>query len=539
VSYYHSQYGEDQWLVRNLSVPAHGVFVDVGAGDGMAGSNTLFFEERGWDGLCIDADPRNSMPLSKRRKNAIWGVVSTKETVQTLTCAQDVQLTGLNPPSPRLEGVRIQVPTIRLDGVLDQFGIHDIDLLSIDTEGTELDILESFSFETYHPHLVIVEYRTCQNDHSAVLLDFFAQLGCYEWIHQTSANMIWSDGHYPRRRRHYKSIEIGVSAMETDTSDQSDHWRCIVDDVASSLHDVLRNRAVQSMDVLKIAAENQEQRILDEYGLLVREHPEWKAQTIEWIRREADSPEERKARENALRDMGYLIFDSEEKRVAKMPVPSQPRIKVIQYMYGDKEYFGWSRRINGCYCERHGYDYQVLDDVPRSDRHICWHKIPVILKELHDCEYLLFLDADAVFYSHELTLEEELLPLLVHTSVLMAQDCGNESLRWTPGYPNSGAILVKNDGVARQFLTDWNRSSELDADARWNWPLEQLALWHLVLPDYQKEFRTLRDYYRMQGQYGQFIRHFCLCNDQFRVEQMKTIARRLKSLVSKEKCTWK
>ena len=526
--YYYSQCGEDQWLVRNLQIPSHGVFVDVGAGDGKTVSNTLFFEERGWDGLCIDADPRNVISLAKRRKTAIWGAISTNEAFQTLICTQDVHLTGLKNIASQPELARGQVPTVRLDSVLNQFGVREIDLLNIDTEGTEIDILESFSLETYRPHLVIVEFMTCQSDHSSILFEFFAKLGRYELIHKTPVNMIWSDGHYPRRSRHFKILEIGNSDTKVDESNVSKHWRCVVSDMTSPLSEVLRKHVVQSMDVLKITAGDQEQRILGEYGQLVRANPEWKARKIEWTGQEAESPEWQREMEQELRDMGYLIFGSDKKRVAEMPVSPQPRIKVIQYMFGDKEYFEWSRRINGSYCERHGYDYRVLEDIPRSDRHICWHKVPVILKELHDCEYLLFLDADAVFYSHELTLEEELLPLLDNRSILMAQDCGNESLRWTPGYPNSGVILVKNDGVARQFLTDWNRSSELDADARWNWPLEQLALWHLVLPDYQKEFRTLKDYYRMQGQYGQFIRHYCLCNDNFRVERMKAIGRRLK-----------
>jgi len=534
VLYYYSQCGEDQWLARNLQIPSHGVFVDVGAGDGKSASNTLFFEERGWSGLCIDADPRNVISLAKRRKTAIWGAVSANETIQPLICTNDVHLTGLKNLASQPELIRGQVPTVRLDCVLNQFGIHEIDLLSIDTEGTEIDILESFSLETYRPHLVIVEFMTYQSDHSSILLEFFAGQERYGLIHQTPVNMIWSDGHYARRSRHFKILEIGTSGMETNESEESEHWRCVVEDMTSPLSDVLRKHDVLSADVLQIAAEGQEERILGEYSRLVREHPGWQAKKIVWTRQDAGSPERRREKIQELRDMGYLIFDVDEKRVAEMPEPRQSRIKVIQYMFGDKEYFALSRRINGSYCERHGHDYRVLDDAPRSDRHICWHKIPMMLKELHDCEYLLFLDADAVFYSHELTLEEELLPLLDNRSVLMAQDCGNESLRWTPGYPNSGVILVKNDGVARQFLTDWNRSSELDADARWNWPLEQLALWHLVLPDYQKEFRTLKDYYRMQGQYGQFIRHYCLCNDKFRVEQMKAIERRLKLPSMKE-----
>jgi len=206
---------------------------------------------------------------------------------------------------------------------------------------------------------------------------------------------------------------------------------------------------------------------------------------------------------------------------------SKPKIKIIQYMHGELEYFSWSEKINCRYCERHGYDYVVRRDEPRSDRHICWHKVPIILDELHDCDYLLFLDADAVFYSHELTLENELFPELQSKSILMAQDCSSESLRWCPGLPNSGVILMKNEERVKQILTEWNSISETDEETRWSWPPEQLALWRHIVPKYNDDVRIVVDYYLVQGHFGQFIRHYCLCSNTLRTDAMKTINNRL------------
>ena len=42
---YFGQWGEDRWLVENLVIPASGVFVDIGAGDGVAislGTTVIF-----------------------------------------------------------------------------------------------------------------------------------------------------------------------------------------------------------------------------------------------------------------------------------------------------------------------------------------------------------------------------------------------------------------------------------------------------------------------------------------------------------------
>lgn len=206
---------------------------------------------------------------------------------------------------------------------------------------------------------------------------------------------------------------------------------------------------------------------------------------------------------------------------------NKPRIKILQYMHGSCEYFSWSERINRRYCERHGYEYAISREKPRSDRHICWHKIPVIMDHLKDCDYLLYLDADAVFYSHELKIENELIPELENKSILMAQDCGNESLRWNPGLPNSGVILVKPDEKTGKFFNDWNNVSEIDESTRWNWPPEQLALWRHVMPKYTDDIRVVIDYYICQGRLGQYIRHYCLCSDEERVSGMNAICERL------------
>ena len=206
---------------------------------------------------------------------------------------------------------------------------------------------------------------------------------------------------------------------------------------------------------------------------------------------------------------------------------NKPKIKILQYMHGSHEYFPWSEWINRRYCERHGYAYVVRRDEPRRDRHICWHKIPVILDELRDCDYLLFLDADAVFYSHELTLENELIPELQDKLILIAADCASESKRWQPSLPNSGVILMKNEERVREIFTEWNHVSETDDETRWAWPPEQRALWRHILPTFRSDICIVSDYYMVQGHFGQFIRHYCQCSEKERTEAMQTIYKRL------------
>jgi hypothetical protein len=82
---------------------------------------------------------------------------------------------------------------------------------------------------------------------------------------------------------------------------------------------------------------------------------------------------------------------------------AQPAIKIVQYHWGkqNRSYL-LNKKINETYCRRHGYGYVVKTFIPRDDRVYRWSKIPAMREELHDCDFLLYLDADAFFYSREL-----------------------------------------------------------------------------------------------------------------------------------------
>ena len=54
---YFSQLGEDCLLALFFEFKSHGFFVDVGAFDGIYLSNTYFFEQLGWTGICVEASP--------------------------------------------------------------------------------------------------------------------------------------------------------------------------------------------------------------------------------------------------------------------------------------------------------------------------------------------------------------------------------------------------------------------------------------------------------------------------------------------------
>src|SRR5579859_1429704 len=67
-SAYVSQYGQDAIVDKLLGHMTAGVFVDVGAYDGVTLSNTYFLETtRGWTGVCFEPNPATFEQLRAKR----------------------------------------------------------------------------------------------------------------------------------------------------------------------------------------------------------------------------------------------------------------------------------------------------------------------------------------------------------------------------------------------------------------------------------------------------------------------------------------
>jgi hypothetical protein len=168
---YYSQHGEDRIICERVRLPEKGVFVDVGAGHPTEGSNTYHFEERGWTGLCIDADRRQVQELERsRRCVTVWKLISENPPgygeygepgVLPINLAVEPSLTTVHHHLPDHDFVDIQyVPAAKLETVLLQHDIGHIDLLSIDVEGAEIEAWRSMDFNAHLPTVIVIEWNT-------------------------------------------------------------------------------------------------------------------------------------------------------------------------------------------------------------------------------------------------------------------------------------------------------------------------------------------------------------------------------------------
>jgi FkbM family methyltransferase len=187
---YYSQFGEDKWIVNNLPCPSNGIFIDVGASDGIYGNNTYLFEKMGWKGLCIDADPCHHTSLqANRRLVETCAVSSVRGEVEFYQHNTDSTWSGIYRRGKDYKPIKVQ--SHRLEDLLVLHDIDKIDLLDIDVEGSEIDVWNSFNPELYQPEVVIIEYsdsRQCCN--KTEIISAITEYS-YSLAYTTLANLIF------------------------------------------------------------------------------------------------------------------------------------------------------------------------------------------------------------------------------------------------------------------------------------------------------------------------------------------------------------
>src|SRR5262249_54497200 len=168
---YYSQVDQDRVLNEQVfRGMRNGVFVDVGAHDGISFSNTVFFErELGWTGLCIEPNPDLFTQLIDNRSAICLNIGIANESgklpfIKVEGYAQ--MLSGLYQSMDPEHIMRIkreadehkdsysvvEVSVRPLSSLLAQQGISEIHYLSVDTEGNESDVLASIDFAAVMIH---------------------------------------------------------------------------------------------------------------------------------------------------------------------------------------------------------------------------------------------------------------------------------------------------------------------------------------------------------------------------------------------------
>jgi len=171
---YYGQFEVDKYLDAEIfNKKKDGYYVDIGAYDGVCGSNTYFFANVGWHGICVEPIKKAYENIKSTRKNCVCfnGVVSggseeecgfmhvegAPEMLSGIIENFDIRHESRIDAEIERDGGNkqtIKSKNFLFSSVVDQ---KKIDLLDIDTEGGELKILQSIDFNKYHISVLLVE----------------------------------------------------------------------------------------------------------------------------------------------------------------------------------------------------------------------------------------------------------------------------------------------------------------------------------------------------------------------------------------------
>ena len=162
-----SQAGQDSFVLREVLLRCdRGFFVEFGARNGVEHSNTLFFERRlGWTGLLFEASPSEFRNLRFNRPGAIVyeGAVCPRWQ-HNLTFGRS-RIPGWGGAVASYEPSRkraaiAQVVSVRCFHLAHELRRHHVltvDYMTIDTEGSEYDIIEDFPWRDFEVKVVQIE----------------------------------------------------------------------------------------------------------------------------------------------------------------------------------------------------------------------------------------------------------------------------------------------------------------------------------------------------------------------------------------------
>jgi len=165
-----AQLRQDLFALCALDFKVGGYFVEFGATNGLALSNTLLMEKHfGWSGILAEPARRWHEELRKNRSvhietSCVWRESGRKlgfnETdIGEYSTIDDYSGSDMH-AGLRVGGSRYEVETISLIDLLRKYGAPStVDYLSIDTEGSEYEILKAIDFEQYRFRVITCEHN--------------------------------------------------------------------------------------------------------------------------------------------------------------------------------------------------------------------------------------------------------------------------------------------------------------------------------------------------------------------------------------------
>ena len=165
-----SQIMQDYFVASYFKFKKNGLFIEFGATDGVKDSNTYNLEKNyAWSGVLVEPIKSFYSKLKENRTSiCLNNVVYSKKNQELVFQENSVRelstIKGFdNYDKHKRENNDLseyKVNSITLENIFeDYFETNEIDYLSIDTEGSEYEILKNFNFKKYKINVITVEHN--------------------------------------------------------------------------------------------------------------------------------------------------------------------------------------------------------------------------------------------------------------------------------------------------------------------------------------------------------------------------------------------
>ena len=148
-------------LVDYILNKKDGVYCEVGALDGLIFSNTYYLEkELGWSGILCEPNKKyiDKIKVNRPKNILIDKPVFSIEDKEVFFTERDGGRSGIINENNKYNNYKLRTTTLNL--IFSSYLKNkNLDYLSIDTEGTEFEIIKYLDFDKYKPKIISIEHN--------------------------------------------------------------------------------------------------------------------------------------------------------------------------------------------------------------------------------------------------------------------------------------------------------------------------------------------------------------------------------------------